>query len=127
MLRKLLISGALIPTLAASMAAGAATPQPFTFFGVQFAPREHREPLAQAFVARAMPVGSPFPAALARAKRAGARCGRPGPDGVVDCRASTMQKRPGEHLSDITWNIRLAPAADGTVAAATLTRTRSGF
>ena len=113
--------------VAAALLTAAQTSKPFTFFGVQFAPREQREPLAQAFVAQAMPVGSPFPAALERARRAGARCDRAGADGVVDCRASTLQKQPGEHLSDITWNIRLAPAADGTVAAATLTRVRSGF
>ena len=120
-----LLTTALSASLLAT--AAAAAPQSFTFFGVQFAPRDQREPLAQAWITRAIPVGSPYAQALAEARKAGARCGRPQADGAVDCRASTLLHRPGEHLSDITWDVRLVPAADGTVAAATLVRTRAGF
>ena len=112
-----------------ALAAGAASAsgERFTFSGVEYAPRAQRVPKAQAYVRRTMAPGVSMQVAIDAAQRAGARCDRPAADGVVVCKESSMEKKPGEDLSDITWTVRLVPTADGRVADASVTRSKAGF
>ncbi|MBE7217931.1 MAG: hypothetical protein INR64_05620 [Caulobacteraceae bacterium] len=118
-------------TFAAALLGAATTAfahaEPFTFSGVEYAPRDQRESLAQAYVARTMAPGTPMPEAIAAAAHAGARCTAPGAGGEVVCREASMEKKPGEDLSDISWTVRLTPTADGRVADATVQRAKAGF
>ena len=118
---------AALGALALSAGAASASAERFTFSGVEYAPRDQREPMAQAYIARSMAPGASMLDAIVAAQRATARCGRPAADGVVVCKESSMEKKPGEDLSDITWTVRLVPTADGRVADASVTRSKAGF
>ena len=108
-------------------AAHAQPPRPFSFFGVEFEDHDQRVPLAQAYVASTMAPGTSMADAEAAARRAVARCSRPGFDGVVDCRESSSQRPAGRGMDDVLWLVRITPAPDGTVARAVVTRTVAGM
>ncbi len=99
----------------------------FTFFKVEFEPRDQRLPLAQAYLARTMVPGTSMAAAEQAARKAGADCGRPDQSGAVSCKASSMRHRSGDDLNDVMWLVRLTPAADGSLASAIVTRTTAGM
>jgi hypothetical protein len=93
----------------------------FTFESIDLA-SGHSLAQARTYIARNVTPGTPMPVALSIVKKAGADCGSPRPsDGVVHCRAETLQHVPGE-LRDVVWTVRLAPAADGALASAKVSR-----
>ncbi len=69
----------------------------------------------------------PMSVAVAAARKAGARCGRPDASGVTVCTESSQQRPAGRGMDDVLWTVRLTPAADGTIAHATVARTVAGM
>lgn len=110
-----------------SAAVALAAPPPFNFYAVEFQSHDQRVPLAQAYVARTMAPGEPMSVAVAAARKAGARCGRPDASGVTVCTESSQQRPAGRGMDDVLWTVRITPAADGTVAHATVARTVAGM
>ncbi|WP_158915143.1 hypothetical protein [Caulobacter sp. S45] len=105
-----------------------ATPTRFTFESAEFMPLEQREPAARAFFAQNISVGMPVQAATQVVRKAGAFCRLPSAQGgAISCTHSSFEHRPGMSLDEITWKIQITPAADGTVAAASVSRTKAGL
>ena len=94
----------------------------FTFHNVEFEPRDLRETLARAYVAKSMPPGISMQQAEKSARRAGAPCGAPAADGLVICRASSFQHHTGDQLQDV----QLRPGDNGLLNDATGTRSVVG-
>ena len=93
----------------------------FTFESIDLA-SGHSLADAKAYIAKNVTPGMPMPVALKIVEKTGAACGSPrASDGVVHCKAETLQHVPGE-LRDVVWTVRLAPAANGTLASAKVSR-----
>ena len=110
------------PMLAAAHAASSR----FTFHNIEFQPRDQRETLARAYVARTMPPGISMQQAEKAARRAGAPCGARAQDGSVICRASSFQHHPGDQLQDVIWTVWLRAGANGALNDATVIRSVVG-
>ncbi len=127
MTRPAVLAAAAAALALSSAGVAMAAPPPFTFYAVEFESHDQRVPLAQAYVAQTMAPGEPMSAALAAARKAGARCRKPDASGSVTCTESSQQRPPGRGLDDVMWTVRLTSAADGTVANATVARTVAGM
>jgi hypothetical protein len=67
-------------------------------------------------------------AAIDDIKMAGAHCSSSvGAKGEIICKASSLQRHPGEDLTDIQWTVIILPNANGAVDHAAVVRTRSGL
>jgi hypothetical protein len=100
----------------------------FSFRGVEFMPRDQREPAARAFVAQHAAPGASMNAAIDAIKMAGAHCSYSvGTKDAIVCTASSLQRHPGEDLTDIQWKVIIFPSANGTVDHTAVVRTRSGL
>jgi len=105
----------------------AAAPKKFDFYGVEFMPREERVPAAKKFLDRHVKPGMPIGAAIDVVSKAGTACGpAPAHGGVVQCSTHSVQRHPGLAVQDVTWQVRIDVAPDGTVVGATVTRTTTG-
>jgi len=119
---KTALAGVAVVGLALTASAATASTTHFTFIGAPYQFDGHPMAEAQGYIARSVKPGTPMPLARKMVAKAGAYCApsRRG-DGVVDCTAETFQRVPGA-FSDVVWTVRLVPAADGTVASATVSR-----
>jgi hypothetical protein len=98
----------------------------FTFNAVEYMPRDQREAAAQAFVNQNITAGQPIAVALKTVEKAGAYCHGASADGSISCTHSSFERHPGQGFADVTWNVRIVTAADGSVAAATVDRSKAG-
>jgi hypothetical protein len=104
-------------------------PRVFSFNAVEFMPSDQRMPAAQAFVSQNVATGTPVPVALQVLRKAGAYCQTPRDAAdAISCVHPSFQKHPDDAGTlDIDWVVRITPATDGTVDAATVKREVSGF
>jgi hypothetical protein len=107
--------------------AGAARAGAPFFNGVEYLPRDQREPAAQAFVAGAAPPGRPLSTAVADIRKAGAYCRPAASTSDVTCVSRSLEHNPGEHLDEVSWTVRITPDAAGNVVSASVVREKSGF
>jgi hypothetical protein len=115
--------------LLALCATAAGASQRFSFRAIEFAPADERLPAARLYLDQRAAPGTPLPDAIAAVRRAGAHCGgHPRPDGAIRCRFAMPASNSFADMppGDITWTVRLLPAADGRIAQATVTRERIG-
>jgi hypothetical protein len=109
--------------------ATAAAPHRFSFRAIEFEPAETRLPAARAFLARVAAPGTPMGFAVATIEHADAACRRPRRAGQpIVCTSSRPEQRSDfdSLLGDLTWTVRLRPAADGSVGNAEVDRERYG-
>jgi hypothetical protein len=108
--------------LALTAPAATASTNHFTFIGAPYQFDGHPMAEAQDYIARSVKPGTPMPLARKIVAKTGAYCKAARPrDGVVRCTAETFQRVPGG-FNDVVWTVRLAPAADGSVATASVDR-----
>jgi hypothetical protein len=121
----------LVVWLAMTMSAATFSPvraeTPFSFRSVEFLPRAQRESAATDFVNRIAAPGQLMNSVVSNLRRAGAYCPKPKQGGELVCTSSSMQRHPGEDLTDIQWIVRVFPNASGAVDHATVVRQRTGL
>lgn len=112
-----------------SAAAVSAHTRSFSFGSVEFMPRDQREAAASAFVADELPPGTPISTALHVLRKADAYCHAPRlPDGSITCSHYSFKQHPDDAgIVDVIWTVKVNPTADGTVASASVHRSKSGF
>jgi hypothetical protein len=98
----------------------------FTFRAAEYAPAQVRDAAVQAFMASHVKPGVAVDAALASLRAAGAACSAV-QGGALRCSSTSVEQLPDEDLSDISWVVTITPAADNTVAQASVKRIKSGF
>jgi hypothetical protein len=98
----------------------------FTFNAVEYMSSDQREAAAQAFIGQNITAGEPIAVALKTVEQAGAYCHGVSADGAISCTHSSFERHPGQGFADVTWKVRIIPAADGSVAAATVNRSKTG-
>ena len=102
----------------------------FTFSGIEFAPADQRLPAAQQYLRDQAPPGTPLHVAIASMRKAQAHCGsQPEPNGTIRCRysRSVSNSATDMYLGDVTWTVSLFPAANDTIARATVVRETRGL
>ena len=119
-----LIAGAMLLSLTAAATCGAQI-KPFNFNNVEYMPIEQREPAARAFLAQAVPLGTPLPMAKTTLEHAGAFCPA-AMNGALHCSYSSMQRHPGEDEQDVIWKIEVQGGGVGRAQTASVTRTIRG-
>ena len=119
---KTTLAGVAAAALTLTASAAMASIGHFTFIGAPYQPDGHAMAEAQDYIASSVKPGTPMPIARKVVAKTGAYCkaARPG-DGVVHCTAESFQRVPGG-FNDVVWTVRLAPAADGSVATASVSR-----
>jgi hypothetical protein len=119
---KTTLAGVTTVGLALTASAALASTDHFTFIGAPYQFDGHPLAEARSYIARNVKPGMPMPLARRIVAKTGAYCGPLGRgDGVVRCTAETFQRVPGA-FSDVVYTVRIAPAADGAVATATVSR-----
>lgn len=111
--------------MAAASGAQAQSPE-FSFRTVEYMPAAERVVAAQAFLAGDIKAGMPMARAVADIRAAGAYCQAPKASGAVTCISSSLAS-PEDQLGDVVWRVKLSPAADGSLAGASVSRDQYGF
>jgi hypothetical protein len=120
---------AVLALVSAGAGTGAEAAARFSFRAIEFEPAEARLPAARRYLDRHAAPGTQLPSAIAAVRRAGTHCAsRPRPDGAIRCRFAMTTSNSFTDMppGDVTWTVRLYPAANGTVAKATVERERVG-
>jgi hypothetical protein len=125
-LRRARLNGAALVLVSALAAPAVGHAKPFTFAQAEFLPSSLGLERARAFLADALPPGTPMEAAVARLRAADMSCR---PDGAgLRCEYLEGGVRPegGDEGEDV-WTVRLVPAAGGALGEATVAKTHVGM
>lgn len=98
----------------------------FSFNAVEYLPHDQRQAAAQTFLSQNVTAGEPIAVALKTVEKAGAYCHGAAAGGVISCTHSSFERHPGQGFADVTWKVQITSAADGSVAAATVDRSKDG-
>ncbi len=120
------IAGCMSLGLIAAASSAQAQGPDFSFHTVEYMPAAERLVAAQAFMAGDIKAGMSMNRAVADLRAAGAYCQAPKASGVVKC-ISTSLASPEDQLGDVVWKVNLTPAADGSLAGASVSRSQYGF
>jgi len=100
----------------------------FSFPSAEFMPGDDGMRAAQSFMRDQLPPGLPMSVAIARAERAQVSCHIPTiRDAAVTCEYFILARPVGGDLGENIWTVKLFPEPDGTLADATVSRTRAGM
>lgn len=123
------VAATMVALTALTGAVAHANAKPFSFGSVEFMPRDQREAAAQAFVANDLTAGMPIASALQVLKKADVYCRVPSvPGRAISCTHASFEQHPDDTGPvDVIWTVRVTPSADGTIGAATVSRSRYGF
>ena len=123
-LRRARLTGVALVLVSALAAPGHA--KPFTFAQAEFLPSSQGLERARAFLAEALPPGTPMEAAVARLRAADMSCHAEGEGQRCQYLEGGVRPEGGDEGEDV-WTVRLVPAASGALGEATVAKTHIGM